>query len=172
MLIALPKQRGRFFLTKPNMTNKKIQMTKNGVKALEIELGGLMDAKRPKLVKRLSHARAEGDLSENSDYQNAKEELGFMDGKIAELEAVLKNAEIVKSNGNTDEVAVGANVKVKVNGSEHVFHVVGEWEADPTSKKISHTSPLGAALMGKKKGEKVEVEAPAGKIAYEIIEIK
>lgn len=154
------------------MTNKKIQVTKEGLKALEEELGVLVEKKRPKLVERLSHARLEGDLSENSDYQNARDELEFMDGKISELNGVLKNAEVVKSNGNSEEVAVGANVKVKVNGSEHVFHVVGEWEADPASKKISHTSPLGEALMGRKKGEKVEVEAPAGKITYEIVEIK
>lgn len=149
-----------------------VQMTKNGLKALEEELAILKDAKRPKLVKRISRARGEGDLSENSDYQNARDELEFLDGKISELEDVLKNAVVVKGNGHSDSVAVGAEVRVKINGVENIYHIVGEWEADPAHKKISHTSPLGQALMGKRKGEKVEVEAPAGKITYQIVEIK
>jgi len=146
-------------------------MTKKGFEALERELGVILEKKRPKLVERLSNARAEGDLSENSDYQNAREELGFMDGKIAELQGVIKNAEVINSGGNGNEVSVGTSVKVKVNGDQHEYHVVGEWEADPMKKKISHTSPLGQALVGKKKGEKVDVEAPAGKVSYEIVEI-
>ena len=150
----------------------KVQMTEKGIKALEEELGVLLEKKRPKLVARLSRARAEGDLSENSDYQNARDELEFMDGKISELKQVLKNAEVLKRSGSSDEVAVGASVRVKVNGDEAEYLVVGEWEADPGSKKISHTSPLGQALMGKKKGEKIEVDAPAGKVTYEIVEIK
>ena len=149
----------------------KIQITKNGFEALEKELELIVEKKRPKLVERLSNARAEGDLSENSDYQNAREELSFMDGKIAELQGVIKNAEVISGSGNGNEVSVGTSVKVKVNGAEHEYHVVGEWEADPMKKKISHTSPLGKALVGKKKGEKVDVEAPAGKVSYEIVEI-
>ena len=149
----------------------KIQITEKGFEALEKELNVLLETKRPKLVERLSNARAEGDLSENSDYQNAREELGFMDGKISELQGVIKNADIVKGGGNGDEVAVGTSVKVIVNGDKHEYHVVGEWEADPMKKKISYTSPLGKALVGKKRGEKVEVEAPAGKVTYEIVEI-
>lgn len=152
--------------------DKKVQMTKKGIEALEKELSVLVDEKRPKLVERISRARSEGDLSENSDYQNARDELEFMDGKISELKNVLKNAEVVGSNGNGNEVGIGASVRVKVNGSNNEFHVVGEWEADPVNKKISHTSPLGNALMGKKKGDKVEVEAPAGKVTYEIVGIK
>ena len=150
---------------------KKIQITKKGFEALKEELELIVEKKRPKLVERLSNARAAGDLKENSDYQNAREELGFMDGKIAELQGVIKNAEVVSGSGNGNEVSVGTSVKVKVNGDEHEYHVVGEWEADPMKKKISHTSPLGQALVGKKKGEKVDVEAPAGKVSYEIVEI-
>lgn len=153
------------------MYMNKIQITEKGFEALEKELKFLLEEKRPKLVERLSNARAEGDLSENSDYQNAREELGFMDGKITELQGVIKNADVIKGGGNGDRVAVGTSVKVKVNGDEHEYHVVGEWEADPIKKKISHTSPLGKALVGKKKGEKVEVDAPAGKITYEIVKI-
>lgn len=150
----------------------KIQITKQGFKDLKKELDELVTTKRPKLVERLANARAQGDLSENSDYQNAKEEIDFLDGRISELEDVINNAEVVGGKNNNGEIAVGAEVKLKIQGEEHVYYIVGEWEADPTSKKISHSSPLGQALVGKKKGEKVEVEAPAGKVVYEVLSIK
>lgn len=149
---------------------KQTQLTKEGLKALTDELNRLVEEKRPVIVKRLSRARSDGDLSENNDYQNAKEELDFLDGRILELEDVIKNALVVnkKSKGLVD---LGTKVKLKTNGSTIVYDIVGEWEADPMEKKISHTSPLGKALFGKAPGEKVEVEAPAGKVVYEIIDI-
>ena len=150
----------------------KIQITKQGLKDLKKELDKLVNTKRPKLVERLSNARSQGDLSENSDYQNAKEELNFLDGKISELEGVINNAEVVSGKNNNGEIAVGAEVTLKIKDEEHVYYIVGEWEADPVSKKISHNSPLGQALVGKKKGEKVEVKAPAGKVVYEVLSIK
>ena len=149
-----------------------IKLTKQGFDNLQKELEILKEEKRPKMVKRLSEARAEGDLSENSDYTNAREELEFLDGRIAELEEVLKKAEVIKEAGDSDQVSVGTSVKVGVNGNTHVYSIVGEWEADPQEKKISHTSPLGQALVGKKVGHEVEVEAPAGKITYKVLEIK
>jgi len=123
-------------------------------------------------VDRLANARGQGDLSENSDYQSAKEELEFMDGRIDELEEVIKNAEVVTSGHNGHSVALGTKVTLKTNGKQTVFDIVGEWEADPVNKKISHDSPLGVALLGKKVGEKAEVEAPAGKVIYEILSIE
>ena len=149
----------------------KVQITQSGMDALKVELSQLVDEKRPALVDRLSNARSQGDLAENSDYQSAKDELDFLDGRIAELENVLKNAQVVDEVKNGG-VSVGTKVTLKVNGSKTEFHIVGEWEADPIQKKISHTSPLGKALVGKKKGEKVEVEAPAGKIMYEILSVE
>ncbi len=150
----------------------KIQITKQGLIDLKKELDELISTKRPKLVERLSNARAQGDLSENSDYQNAKEELNFLDGRISELDGVIHNAEVVTGKNSNGEISVGAEVTLKVQDEEHVYYIVGEWEADPVSKKISHNSPLGQALVGKKKGEKAEVEAPAGKVIYEIMSIK
>jgi transcription elongation factor GreA len=150
----------------------KIQITKQGLIDLKKELGELVSTKRPKLVERLSNARAQGDLTENSDYQNAKEELNFLDGRISELDGVIHNAEVVTGKNNNGEIAVGAEVTLKTQDEKHVYYIVGEWEADPVSKKISHNSPLGQALVGKKKGEKAEVEAPAGKVVYEIMSIK
>lgn len=146
-------------------------MTKEGIEALKHELDEMVNVKRPKLVERLSYARAEGDLSENSDYQSAKEELEFMDGRIGELEEVLKNAQVCNSDAKSG-AGVGTKITVKFNGDKTIYEMVGEWEADPVNKKISPESPLGKALFGKKVGEKVEVEAPAGKITYEILAIE
>lgn len=150
---------------------KKIQLTIKGLEALKKELNLLLTKKRPALVDRLSNARSQGDLSENSDYQNAKEELEFLEGRIDELQSVIKTAKVVNSNDNGNGVGVGTKVTVRVNGIKTTFEIVGEWEADLTQKKISHTSPLGSSLVGKKVGEKFEVEAPVGKVVYEVVAI-
>ncbi len=156
-----------------NPNNKTVELTQEGFDALQIEFNELKNEKRPKLVERLSFASSQGDLSENSDYTNAREELEFLDGRISELEEVLKSAMVVEGEkAGSNQVGVGTSVTVKVNGKEFMYNIVGEWEADPAEKKISHTSPLGQSLIGKKEGEKVEVEAPAGKIVYEIVAIK
>lgn len=149
----------------------QVQLTKQGFQELGKELDELVNLKRPKLVERLSYARSQGDLSENSDYINAREELEFLDGRIDELNDVLKNAAIVRGRNGKDGVGIGTKVTVRVNGQKHVFDIVGEWEADPVNRKISPNSPLGSALVGKKIGEKAHVEAPAGKILYEILAI-
>lgn len=156
------------------MQNKQMQLTKEALEALKNELKELNEVKRPKLVERLSHAMAEGDLAENSDYHNAKEELEFLDGRIDELSVVVNNAKIVdpvasKANG---KVGMGTKVTVKIGDKSQTFTIVGEWEADPKAKKISPSSPLGQMLMDKAKGERVEVQAPAGKVVYEILEIE
>jgi transcription elongation factor GreA len=150
----------------------QVEVTKEGLESLKKELHELKEVKRPKVVDRLANARAEGDLKENSDYHNARDELGFLDGRVQELESVVKNAKIIDGRGRGDGVAVGTSVKVEVNGNHNEFNIVGEWEANPAESKISHTSPLGKALVGKKVGEKVEVDVPAGKLTYEILEIK
>ena len=153
--------------------NKQIQVTDKGLKALKLELLELTEVKRPKVVARLERARNEGDLSENSDYIAAKEELEFLDGRIDELKYVVDHAEVVDtSNIPNNEVALGTMVTLQVNGDTHEYEIVGEWEADPIKKKISPKSPLGSQLVGKQIGESVIVEAPAGNITYEIKEVK
>lgn len=151
------------------MNVQKTLMTQAGYDQLVKQLDDLK-AKRPSVVDRLANARSMGDLSENNDYHNAKEQLEFLDGQIEELEEVIKNSEIVKHGQGV--VDLGAKVKVAIDGRETHFHIVGEWEADPKEKKISNTSPLGRALVGKKVGEKVEVQAPAGKIEYTIVSVE
>lgn len=153
------------------MNDQGIQITEKGLEALKQEMETLRNVKRPKVVDRLSNARQQGDLTENTDYHNARDELEFLDGRISELEGVLKTAVVVASGGNGDGVALGTKVTLKSNRKEQIFNIVGEWEADPAEKKISHTSPLGQALIGKNVGDKVDVEAPAGKITYEILSI-
>ena len=122
----------------------QVQLTKNGFTELEKELNELVEIKRPKLVERLSYARQQGDLSENSDYINAREELEFLDGRISELNDVLKNASIVKTKNGKSSVDIGMKVTVKVNGQKHIFDIVGEWEADPIkkSRQIRLLEPL------------------------------
>jgi len=155
------------------MDTNKVFLTKEGIENLKKELQNFNEVRRPYTVERLANARNAGDLSENSDYTEAKQDLAFIDGRIAELEEVLGRVEAIKEdNCKHDKVDLGCKVKVEVNGEENIFHIVGEWEADPNSKKISHESPLGRALLGKKVGDKVEVEAPVGKLIYTIVEIE
>ena len=150
----------------------QVYFTKEGLEELEEEYKQLKDKKLPKLIKRVKRARDFGDLSENAEYANAREELAFAEGRIDELEDILNKAKIIrKVKKGRKTISLGSRIKVKVNGKEHEFTVVGEWEADPSAKKISASSPLGKLLMGKKKGDKVEVEAPAGKLTYTILRI-
>ena len=151
--------------------NHTVVLTKDGLTELKHEHEELAKIKRPEAVKRLSDARDLGDLSENSEYAAAKQDLAFIDGRIAELEEILHSEKVVTNNVKT-HVDVGSKVTIHVNGKRDEFTVVGEWEADPSNKKISHESPLGKALIGKKVGDAVEVEAPAGKILYKIVEIQ
>ena len=155
------------------MQPKQIQVTEEGYDALKRELDELVNVKRPRVVERLERARGEGDLSENSDYTSAKEELEFLDGRIDEITQVVDNALVLKTVGKktNGQVDVGTRVTLQVDGKEHVYEIVGEWEADPMNKKISYESPLGQALVGKSVGDVVEVEAPIGKIVYKILKV-
>ena len=152
-------------------TNHNVIVTKEGLATLKAEYDELVNVKRQAAVERLAIARDQGDLSENSEYTDAKQALAFIDGRILELEEVLHGVKVITSHPK-GQIDVGCKVTLHINGKKEEFTIVGEWEADPISKKISHESPLGKALMGKKVGEKVEVEAPAGKILYKILHIE
>ncbi len=148
----------------------QILITQAGLNQLKAELTELQEVKRPALVDRLSIARSMGDLAENSDYISAKEDLAFMDSRIDELEEMIQNA-TVPEIAKTDTIDFGHSVTVKVKSAQTTFQIVGEPEANPSERKISHSSPLGLALMGKKIGDQVEVEAPVGKITYTVVSI-
>jgi transcription elongation factor GreA len=154
------------------MNNKKIYLTKKGFEDLQKEYDDMLNKKRPEVVERLSAAREMGDLSENAEYTAAREELAFIDGRLEELDGLLKQAELITDeNHKTQSVDLGSLVVVKIGEKKETFTVVGEWEADPTEKKISHESPLGKALLGKAVGDEIHVEAPAGKMTYKIVSI-
>lgn len=151
---------------------KKIFVTKEGMEELKHELEDLNKKKRPEVLERVSAARAMGDLAENSEYTAAREELSLIDGRIEELSEILKSAELIREGvKNSKAIQLGSTVVVSINGKKEEFALVGEWEADPHNKKISHESPLGKALLGKAIGEKIEVEAPAGTISYTVVSI-
>jgi len=150
----------------------KIQLTQNGFDDLKIEHKNLLTNKKPKAIDRLSKARSMGDLSENSEYTAAKEELAFVEGRVQEIEGILGNAEVIENNNISDQVQVGSSVTVEINGKNELFQIVGEFETDPMNKKLSQNSPIGQALINKKVGDLVEVNIPAGKIQYKIVEIK
>lgn len=150
----------------------KIQLTKQGYADLEKEHQDLLKNKRPQAVDRLQKARAMGDLSENSEYNAAKDELAFVEGRIREIEEILNQAEVVENKVVSDQVQLGSKVTVEVNGKNELFQIVGEFEADPMNKKLSQNSPIGQALMNKRISDLVEVTIPAGKVQYKIVEIK
>jgi len=152
--------------------NNKVLLTKEGLAELKAEYDQLANVKRPVAVERLSDARDLGDLSENSEYAAAKQDLSFIDGRILELEEIIHGAKLISGTHQKTQVDVGCKVILHVNGKKDEYMLVGEWEADPKEKKISHESPLGKALMGKKVGDRVEVEAPAGKVIYKILGIE
>ena len=154
-----------------NANDKKVYLTQKGLDDLQREHEELVKTKRPEVVTRLAAAREMGDLSENAEYTAAREELAFIDGRIEELEMILKSVVVIEDHHGDNMISLGSEVTVKVNGKKELFKLVGEWEADPQEKKISHESPLGKALIGKTVGDEVEVEAPAGKMIYMIVSI-
>lgn len=151
----------------------KIHLTQEGLEEVRKKYQKLINVKRPKIVARLAESRWEGDLSENNEYLQSRQELNMVDGQIAELEDIIKKVVVVDGNhGQCQQIRMGCRVTVQ-NGSsqEQTFCLVSEWEVDPSAKKISTSSLLGKSLLGKKIGEQVEIEAPAGKIVYTIIGI-
>lgn len=156
------------------MDNQKVYLTPEGEKQLREELDELVNVKRPALAERLRKAIEQGDLSENANYKAAKEEQSFLEGRIREIETMLRNAVIIEENGDSDEVTIGSRVTVAEKGTQdpEMFRIVGTAEADPVNGKVSHESPMGKALLGHQVGDVVTVEAPGGDIEFEIIGIQ
>ena len=152
----------------------RIYLTAEGAAKIEAELKELTGPQRLALSRRLRDAIQMGDLSENADYHKAKEDQGFLEGRIQELEHLLRNAIVVENDsGPKNIVAVGRRVTVQEEDFEpEVFHMVGAQEADPRASKISNESPIGKALMGHRVGETVEAETPGGKIKFKILKIE
>lgn len=157
------------------MADKEVILTPSGLKKLEEELEHLKTVKRREVAERIKIAIGYGDISENSEYEDAKNEQAFIEGRIITLEKMLRNAKIINDEEVvTDVVSIGSTVKLKdLEFDEEVeYTIVGSAESDPTENMISNESPVGKALLGKQIGATVEVNVPAGVIKYEILDIK
>lgn len=160
-------------MAKSDDKNKKILLTAVGLQKLKDELETLKTTGRRDVAVRLKTAIEFGDLSENAEYDEAKNQQAFIEGRIAELESQLKNVEVVEES-KTGAIQIGSSVTLKMKGEkeEQEFTIVGSTEADSLVHKISNESPVGAAILGKKKGEKVKVNAPGGVFEYDILGVK
>ena len=157
------------------MNDKEIVLTKEGLEKMERELDDLKSVHRREVNDRIRQAKEFGDLSENAEYEDAKQEQAFIEGRIMKLESMVRNARLIdESDYSADEVHLGATVKVKdvKSNSSHEFWIVGSAEADPVNQRISNESPLGRALIGHKKGETVDVATPRGVVKYKIETIR
>jgi len=156
-------------------TDKEIILTADGLKKIEQELEQLITVQRKRVADRIRDSKQFGEFSENAEYEDAKMEQAFVEGKIDELKRILMHAHVVEDDEVlTDKVYIGSIVKVRdlETNDEWEYHIVGSVEANPAEDKISNESPVGEALMGRKVGDKVQVEIPAGIARYEIIGIR
>ena len=148
-------------------------LTAEGEAKLKIELEELKGPRREDISQRLRSAIQMGDLSENADYHKAKEDQGFLEGRIQEIEAILRNAVIIEKSANTDVVSVGDHVTIQENDfPPETYQVVGAREADPRNGRISNESPIGSAIMDHKVGDIVEADTPGGRMKFKILKIE
>jgi transcription elongation factor GreA len=152
-------------------TDNKVLLTQTGLQKLQDELEHLQTTGRKEVADRLAEAISYGDLSENSEYDEAKNQQAFVEGRILELEEQIKHAQIITEEKKKGVVQIGSTVKVKRTGGAEAreYTLVGSTEADPAMHKISNESPVGAGILGKKKGDKIDIVAPGGKFQYEIL---
>lgn len=148
-----------------------IYLTPKGKEKLKKELKELI-SQRPQIIKRIEKAREFGDLKENAEYHDAKDQQGMVESRIREIEAILVQAEVVSKKESAEKIEIGSKIKVELNGNIKEYEIVGASEASPLEGKISNDSPLAKAFLGHRKGEEVEVNVPAGKLNYKILEIE
>jgi len=153
------------------VNNKPTYLSREGLAKLRAELEDMISHKRPEVAQRIHDAKEHGDLSENAEYEDAKNEQAFVEGRIQTLEALIKNATIIAETHSTDHVQIGSTVEVESDDGAEKFMIVGSAEARPAEGRISNESPVGRALLGKKKGEKVLVRVPAGDFTYKVVSI-
>jgi transcription elongation factor GreA len=146
-------------------------VTPAGLKKYQDELDLLKNVKRREIAGRVQAAKEQGDLSENAEYAAAKDEQAYVEGRIEQLESILKTVKVVERENRKDAVGIGSKVTVKVAGASVEYEIVGANEADPSGGKISNESAVGQSLLGKKKGDKITVATPGGPVQYEIIAV-
>jgi len=152
--------------------NKSVLLTEEGLKKLRDELKVLKEDRRKEVIERIQEAVSHGDLSENADYAQAKEEQSFIEGRIVEIEEMIKHAEIIARSSNSNIVSIGSTVTVKAAGREVKYTIVGANEANPAAGKISNESLVGKSLIGAKRGDVVPVATPMGNTEYTIVNIE
>ncbi|HEY8168866.1 MAG TPA: transcription elongation factor GreA [Candidatus Limnocylindrales bacterium] len=150
------------------MNPKPSYVTAEGMDKLRVELATMIDVRRPEVAARIHEAKAHGDLSENAEYEDAKNEQAFVEGRIQQLEALIKNAIIIDEHHATDHVSIGSTVALKSSEGKDSYTIVGPTEASPREGRISNESPLGKELLGRKVGDSVTVSAPDGETVYKI----
>jgi len=156
------------FLDKVFMTKF---ITQEGFKKIQEELEQRKNEIRQRIAASIKEAKEQGDLSENAEYSEAKSQQSENEARIAELEYMLKESEVVSYNKSSETIQMGSKIKVKFNGNEIDFQIVGSNEASPSEGKISNESPMGKGFMGKKKGDEIEISVPSGKMKYKILEV-
>jgi transcription elongation factor GreA len=153
------------------VNNKPTYISRDGLEKLRAELEEMLTVRRPEVAQRIHDAKEHGDLSENAEYEDAKNEQAFVEGRIATLEAMIKSASIINEVGDNDHVQIGSTVVVESPDGEERFTIVGSAEARPAEGRISNESPVGRALLGHRRGEKVVVRVPAGDFSYKSVSI-
>jgi len=156
------------------LQDKPVPITKKGLEKLNAELDELLSVKRPEVAERIKTAKEFGDISENAEYEDAKNDQGWIEGRIMTLEKMIRNAELIpeSSRKSSGTVQLGSKVKVKDEFGETAYTIVGPVEADPTKGLISLESPVGKALIGHAKGDKVKVATPGGTSTVTLIDVK
>jgi len=156
------------------MSSSEILLTRDGLEKIEKELSFLKSVKRKQIASRIKDAISYGDITENSEYENAKNEQAFVEGRIVTLEKILRYARVLeKSDNNNRYVALGSTVRLKDldTGQDYIYTIVGTAEADPRANKISNESPVGKSILGLEVGEEVQVNVPGGVFKYKVLEI-
>jgi transcription elongation factor GreA len=155
-----------------NPTKKEFYLTKDGMEKLTVELDDLIKNQRPKVAGELKEAKEQGDLSENASWEAAKDHQAFIEGRIAELEQILRNAVVIAAPKKKDKIDIGSVVHLEIEDGKQTYTIVGSTEANPSEGRISNESPIGQALLGKTKGEEVVITVPSGEMVYKISHIE
>jgi transcription elongation factor GreA len=153
------------------VNNKPSYLSREGLEKLREELDELMTTRRAEVAARIADAKEHGDLSENAEYEDAKNEQAFIEGRIQQLETLIKNAILIDERHSTEIVQIGSTVEIESNDGHERYTIVGSAEASPKDGRISNESPVGGALIGKRKGDKVVVSVPSGDSTYTIVSI-
>jgi transcription elongation factor GreA len=154
-----------------NVTKTEFHLTPDGIKTLKDELQELTTTKRAEIAQRLKEAKADGDLSENAMFDAARDEQGFVEGRIAEIEHILKHVVVIEGKKG-GAVSLGSTVHLELEDGTQRFTIVGSTEANPDEGKISDESPIGRALIGKKPGQEVNINVPSGTLTYKITHVE